>query len=72
MNVQETISWLIEQGCMKKAQIARNIGVTAQSLGDMASGRIGHTRPSSKVVDGLRKLRRQKERELAKAEKVEA
>ncbi|PRC92643.1 hypothetical protein S2091_2698 [Solimicrobium silvestre] len=55
MNIQKTIS-LIKSAGLTQSQIAKFVGCSAPNISDLANGVHGQVRPSSKVVDGLRKL----------------
>ena len=55
MNITKTISLLKSKG-LTQAAIAKSIGCSQPTISDLAHGVHGQVRPSSKVVDGLRKL----------------
>jgi len=55
MDIKHVLSQLQEAG-LTQAQIALAIGCTQPTISDLSTGKIGQSRPSYKIVDGLQKL----------------
>jgi transcriptional regulator with XRE-family HTH domain len=55
MDIQKVIALLQSKG-MTQLEIGSSIGCTQANISAFARGKHGSIRPSSKVVDGLRKL----------------
>lgn len=56
MDIQKVIALLQSKGGMTQLEIGSSIGCTQANISAFARGKHGSIRPSSKVVDGLRKL----------------
>ncbi|MFD2271380.1 hypothetical protein ACFS07_10270 [Undibacterium arcticum] len=59
MDIKHVLSQLQEAG-LTQAQIALAIGCTQPTISDLSTGKIGQSRPSYKIVDGLQKARQKK------------
>lgn len=63
MDIAHTLSKLIENG-LTQAEIAAAIGCSQPTVSEMARGLVGKSRPSWKIVEGIRKLAKEKGVEL--------
>jgi predicted XRE-type DNA-binding protein len=55
MNIQNIVLSLQKAG-LAQQEIASEVGCSQPTISDIATGKVGKTRPSYKVVEGLRLL----------------
>ena len=65
MDIANTVIRLREAG-LTQVEISLEIGCSQSAVSDMENGKIGKTRPSYQIVNGLLKLEKKVAKKLAK------
>ena len=70
MGIKEIVNWLVDFGGLTQREIAERVGFSGATISDVATGKIGHTRPSYDLVTKLQALHADvlEEQEKAKAQ----